>query len=391
MRKTWRMGSALRWVAASVTLMAPAGVAAQSAQCGTGEILVPDLGISGLDCVGECQVTLGDDGRERQWQFSVEPRIIGIREGSPAAGRLQVGDRIVSLDDALITTRGAGLRFAQLAAGERVSVKVRRNGQVEAVSLQVGSVCRNAREALGLGRVPPPPPKPDAAKPVVPVVAPRALRGVATPREPVAPLAPPPAPDWVAVSPGGRLGAGFQCSNCGTRLNEATGKSVWFFSSPLEITSVEPGGPADEAGIQVGDLVAAVDGIRLDTPEGGARLTALEPGEPVAISVVRRDGREVQVRVVPAEARPTRAVAPAGAVGVATPAPATRPARPAEAVAPAERPVSFVGSVAGVEVEVRGGPVQVSEYQGERVMVIDAGGVVVRIRVPPAPPKPEGR
>jgi hypothetical protein len=38
--------------------------------------------------------------------------------------------------------------------------------------------------------------------------------------------------------------------------------------------------------------------------------------------------------------------------------------------------------VAGVEVEVRGDPVTVSELEGARIILINADGIWIRIRVP---------
>ena len=54
----------------------------------------------------------------------------------------------------------------------------------------------------------------------------------------------------------------------------------------------------------------------------------------------------------------------------------------ADVAAPVDLPLSYSGTVAGVEVEVRGGPVAVSEMKGARILLINAEGLWIRIRVP---------
>lgn len=49
---------------------------------------------------------------------------------------------------------------------------------------------------------------------------------------------------------------------------------------------------------------------------------------------------------------------------------------------PESLPVTYSGTVAGVEVVVRGGPVAVSELRGTRTIIINSDGLWIRIRVP---------
>ena len=49
---------------------------------------------------------------------------------------------------------------------------------------------------------------------------------------------------------------------------------------------------------------------------------------------------------------------------------------------PESLPVTYSGTVAGVEVVVRGGPVAVSESRAERTIIINADGIWIKIRVP---------
>jgi membrane-associated protease RseP (regulator of RpoE activity) len=207
-------------------------------------------------------------------------------------------------------------------------------------------------------------------------------------------------------TPRGRLGIGLQCSRCGTELDRETGRSVWFFSGPIEVTSVAPGGPAESAGIQMGDLVTAVDGHDLTTEAGGSAFSDLIPGEAVNLTVVRRNGRKEVVTVVPAEPvsplargvlqppEPDPVSPTPRVVGVAVaPPPPSREDAPEPATGleePLGLPLSFTGTLTGVEVTVRGGPVAVSELKGARTIIIQADGVWIRVRIPAPGGKGEG-
>jgi len=378
-----------------------------------------DLGISGLDCVGECTLTIKDEGRERSWFFSTEPRILGVDRGGPADGILQVGDYLVAIDETPITSKEGGKRFASVQSGERVSLRYRRDGQVREARIRVESRCREMPEvAVAVSRVPLPPLEPDAPRVAVGVaVAPR-VRVAPTRRVTAVDVGVEAVPSisrratrgiLARMSPTGHLGIGFSCTVCGTQTDEETGEDVWFFSGSLEVTAVNVGGPADEAGIQRGDLIKAIDGHAIDTDEGGVAFTRLTPGKRVRLTVVKRNGAEVEVSLVPEEVvragvargRSGRAdVAPPRAVGVtaraveptrrageAPPVPPTAPERvdvpapTAMVTAPEGMPLRYSGTVSGVEVEVRGNPVMVSEMEGTRTLYINADGLWIRITV----------
>lgn len=367
-------------------------------QACTGRV-VGSLGLTGWDCRGDCTITL-DERREetKAWTFSVEPRITGVEAGGPAHGKLEAGDVLVAIDGLLITTAEGGSYFANLPSDADVKVRYRRGGRVAEAVVHTASVCGNAWDV-------PPPPPPPAPGDVPRVVTPRVrITGVApapTPAEPphrtgvaAVPPVPPLAPS-APLPPRPLLGIGFTCTECGTRADSASGKEVWFFSRPPEVTSVDAGGAADRAGIQIGDRVVAVGGAGITTDAGGRAFGAIRPGVAVRLTVAKRNGREQTVTLVP-EARETRAPTPPvpGPEPAAAPVPAQTPkvVTPAAPAAPSGHPeppvglpLRYSGTLAGVEVEVRGEPVMVSsDAQGTRTMVIWTDGLWIRIRVPTA-------
>lgn len=82
--------------------------------------------------------------------------------------------------------------------------------------------------------------------------------------------------------------------------------------SGLRVTTIEAGGPADSAGVRVGDILRSVDGRIVRTPEQlRAAIESHKPGERVTLTLERGDS-ELQARV-------RLAGAPAGAVVESTP------------------------------------------------------------------------
>lgn len=406
-------------VAVATTLLGPSqahgqGVVARAQACESG-VTMGSLGISGLDCVGECSVTLAKDGREESWVFSTEPRIFSVEVGGPSDGILKAGDRLVAIDGVLITTREGGRRYAALEPGETVIVRYRRDAAVQEAGIRVGSRCAfPPTPTVGVARVAPPsPPRPAGEARVAIATAPR-VRVLPEPADPE-----PPAVvgstgilsrgAFLDPTPRGRLGIGLQCEHCGTQTDEETGESVWFFSGPIEVTQVNSGGPAEKAGVRMGDLITAIEGHDIATEAGGLAFSNLMPGEPVRVTVVRRNGREEELTVVPAETEAgilrgrlaptpepdeTRPPRPSAGVAVAPPSVPSRAEVPEPVAAmtgPEELPLTYSGGMAGVEVVVRGGPVAVSELRGARTLIINAEGLWIRVRVPPGVSEPEER
>lgn len=53
------------------------------------------------------------------------------------------------------------------------------------------------------------------------------------------------------------------------------------------VTVVTPGSPADEAGLQVGDMITRFDGDEMDEEGPVTMITAYEPGDRISITVLR--------------------------------------------------------------------------------------------------------
>ena len=193
--------------------------------------------------------------------------------------------------------------------------------------------------------------------------------------------------------PEGRLGISFSCGPCTLSRADRDGLGIWDFSGPIEVIGVDPGGPADLAGIQLGDQIKAVNGERLESREGGEAFSRMAPGESLELTVVKRSGEEEVVTVVPVTSeslstamrmRSRDALGESRRVEPITGVIVRRADEPVPDVAepPEGMPLRYSGSVEGVEVEVRGEPVTVSEIQGARIVLIKAEGLWIRIRMP---------
>jgi membrane-associated protease RseP (regulator of RpoE activity) len=161
-----------------------------------------------------------------------------------------------------------------------------------AVAFGLGACVASAGETPGtpiVVEVPPPPavPEPGHVEAPAPTAAPSApgrvvIRGKRdrVPRTPAAPTAPmAPLPEEISAK--GWFGMAFTCSECTIQPRTPGNAPVWSFAEPPEVYRVESGGPAERAGIKPGDILVRIDGLAMDSPEGGRRFGAVEPGQKV--------------------------------------------------------------------------------------------------------------
>ncbi|HEU0300290.1 MAG TPA: PDZ domain-containing protein, partial [Longimicrobium sp.] len=199
---------------------------------------------------------------------------------------------------------------------------------------------------------PPAPPQPPRNQRNVPPVPP------VPPRPPVPPV--PPAPP--EIMPDGWFGFGIECNHCDVHAPGNAAPTFRFREHPTVMT-VEPGTPADRAGMRRGDRLTHVDGVSITTPDGWRRFGAIQPGQQVRWTFTR--GGRAQSAVMTARRRPDagRTPAPPAAGG---------------------QRLRYSGSVGGAQVEVRGAPVNVTTDPRTGEMVIRSADLTIRI----APQRP---
>lgn len=112
-----------------LALVLAAPVAAVAQTCPEGRPATGDLGIDRYLCVGgACDIwRRTPDGLAHR--FTTEPRIARLDADNPVAGRLEVGDVLVAVDETLITTPAAGRHLANLEPGRPVALWIRRDGR----------------------------------------------------------------------------------------------------------------------------------------------------------------------------------------------------------------------------------------------------------------------
>ena len=162
--------------------------------------------------------------------------VLSVREGTPAAGVLVPGDRILAVDgNDLASVAGFACTMVQRQAGDAVGLRVRRNGDTQDVRIELAAK-----------------PKPDGAKLA------RRLWGV--------------------------------------KLREITPDLAEALNLPAErgllVVGIEAGSPADRVGLRLKDLLFQVGRLYVkDLDDLGLVLEDLQPGEALRIGIVRGNVR----------------------------------------------------------------------------------------------------
>ncbi|HVG46229.1 MAG TPA: PDZ domain-containing protein [Longimicrobium sp.] len=369
------MGIAKKVAITAALLALPAASSGQGGTCGrNGGIRTPDLGFSTISCE---HCTIDQSPRRVTYRFGTEPRVGGI--SAAGRGKLREGDVLVAVNGDLITTEEATDRLSNTRRGERVRLTVRRGGRTQAVDVVAGEHCveppvpptppRPPRapsapraplppEAPGAPRAPDMAPPPPPLRAPLPPQPPRAPRAPHAPAPPLPPLPPPP-PE---ILPAGWFGFGISCDECGVHRNDDD-VSMYFGEAPV-VENVEPGSPAQRAGLRRGDRLTHVDGLALTTRQGARRFADIRPGQAVTWTYRRGSGAYT--------ARTTAVRRPA--------APSTPHAPGVPATPRAAQQVRYSGAVGSTDVEVRGAPVTITRDERTGETVIRSHDLTVRLR-----------
>jgi S1-C subfamily serine protease len=253
MRSLMRAVTLMSAMAIGLPTAAGAQAPAAADTCPGGNLPKADLGITSFSC--HCSVETS--GSASEWSFLTEPEIQGVSADGPSAGELQPGDRVISIDGALITTPEGGRRWSAVRPGDQVSLRVRRGGVPRTVTIVAGASCEGD-------------------------VAARSGDGEPSP------------PELRRLLPEGWLGIGVSC-DCS--VDTSGDLPRWTFDGSPTIAGVMPGSPAHLAGLRAGDVLLRLDGVRLDTPAGGEAFSLIRPGQRIRFDV-RRDDAELSVEVV---------------------------------------------------------------------------------------------
>jgi hypothetical protein len=253
-------------------VIVPGAVRAQQCPSST---QVGHLGITSL----ECDCIVAPPTRTTQWRFFTEPRITRVEPRGPAAGRLQEGDIITSVNGYAVTTETGATLLARPPRDRDVVLRVRRDGRMHQVTLRTATICPSDTRALG-------------------TIQPTGRQQASTTVRTAASNSPSQPPASRVVPPTSWIGIAFSCGDCAYETRG--GAPVWNFRTPPEVYSVEPGSPAYNAGMRRGDVLTHVDDHALTTAEGGRRWASLRPGDQVRLRY-RRGGvtGNATVRVSP--------------------------------------------------------------------------------------------
>ena len=284
------------WIALAMALWgAPRALAQEErAECADP---VGELGIGEMRCSsGRCLRGWAFQGGRLITTFTTEPSVHALRP--PASGVLEEGDVIVSVDGKLSTTAEASRRLRLLEPGDRVRLRIRRDGVEKDVTITAAPTCDFRRHGvLAFDR--------EAGRDLAEALKhldenldfriegldelSRNLELRVLPQLENLDF------DFqfdfdslntgllARVEPPYELGLELTCGFfCGWRRGEGE-TVVWRGQHPPKVAGVVAGGPADRAGIREGDVLLLLDGHSFVGEEGGRALGRLRPGRPLTL------------------------------------------------------------------------------------------------------------
>jgi hypothetical protein len=263
--------------------------------------------------------------------FTTEPIVIRTGNQASRSDDVMEGDVIVSVEGALITSREGGLRLGSLPIGEPADLQVRRGdrlmtlevvpeGSCELPRLLVSSelpvlLANSAQRALLANQ------QLTAARLMTSQAPEASLYGSYLSTQ--ASELTPPVEFGIELSCGDcawtRSGSGSGWSvrgltvttvesgtGTGTGTSEVRRRYMRFVTEEFPvIRAVEKDGPADAAGVQIGDIILTVDGMPITSREAGQFLGEVEAGSAVTLEL-RRGNQIVSIDVVPRAATEKR-------------------------------------------------------------------------------------
>lgn len=192
-------------------------------------------GVTSYNCTN-CGIEMKEPGRTT-YLFHAEPTVLSVEPGSA----LQVGDVIVAVGEKAITTREGADMFSYPSKGVTF-VRVRRRGGPVVLRVQVTADCATADR------------------------------------------------DMAAGAATGRFGFAVSCLPSCVRARGSDGTDYWKFNGEPPVAKLRAGGPAEIAGVQIGDRVVRIDGESVLSEKGALRLLRSQSsGGTLRLEVMRGD------------------------------------------------------------------------------------------------------
>lgn len=322
-------------------------------ECGEGEQPIGYLGISGLKC--QCTYFAGSDPEEKLWYFQSEPKILKVDTEGPAADILKSGDVIVAINGTMITTRTGGWLFSNPTPGDSLEFLVRRGDNVYSHVIVPGQIC----------------PEDPKASTGADTQFGESLRHLAITLESLSNTGLNKSQSARAhddsLAPRGWLGLGMSCSGCCVRIPSADDPPQWHFDSAPKVYSVDEDSPAGKAGFRSGDIITHIDGLPLDTEEGGTFFSEVQPGQKITWTILRDEKNQFLKTIAE--------LPPMSGTG-------RKPHNLLTSFQPDgdKQKILYTGSLGDTDVEVQGSmPVVVSVYESRGEIIIDMGETVVKL------------